>query len=810
MNVSQATVVRNFSLSANLWSLVTFSITCLAISCLLYTLVYIFSRRPGTTETISEYECGFAPFDDATRQPFSVHYFVVSILFLIFDVEIIVLVPWLVSMESYGFFGFFSMFLFVVVLIVGFAYEWYVGALKWPQFESNQPKINTYKTSGFGLVFFVFLENLSKTFDKHLFTYIFYSFYLECFLLVLILLSLLQMIFFKFTLSKTASTNNTVGIALVNEKIKSSTGHSVDTNYKNTKFSRWILPSNHLSPSDTGLVLQKFYSFALTSLLFFNCLVLIADVSGCVNFIKVQAFYINFFDSNFILDYVWHDRVYLCISSLLIFLCLFIVRITEYNFNLIRGSGPSEFYFFILNSLFFFLVSIKSNNFIVLLVGIIGFSIVTYFLILMDSKNPLACESAIKYYYLSVLSSAFIAFGVFIIFVKFGTSSFSKLNLVLYYFVESSSYRLGLTVFLALFLIITGLLFKLNCFPCHWWSADVYYGLNYTLLAFFILPVKLCVYTVLVKISFNVFGSLAFYWQPYLLFAACGSMILGSMFAANELKIKKFLAYSSINQFGFVLINFVNSNVVPAQSVLSSFFFVLIYLVMNVMLLMILNSTFGYTHDLSSVVTSKQVSQYWLIPEKRSIGLNSRNLNKFNLSGLTEKINFDVWKMINFNVVNVRELKYLTDLKKFTWYNWNLTRHIVIIFLSMAGIPPLAGFFTKLYVLGFAVEHNQLFMVVCALLSSLISSYYYIRVIKVLFFEPISQHVFVSNRIKKNCFVSYLSTYQIVFLEILLNLLCFILVIESLSSLLWGSPWSAIVISFVFSDISVSLINFSS
>jgi NADH:ubiquinone oxidoreductase subunit 2 (subunit N) len=219
------------------------------------------------------------------------------------------------------------------------------------------------------------------------------------------------------------------------------------------------------------------------------------------------------------------------------------------------------------------------------LLGVIGFSVVTYFLILTDSKSPLAGEAAIKYYYLSVLSSVFIAIGIFIIFAKFGTLSFSELNFLFYYFVETCRYDFGITVFLPIFLIITGFLFKLNCFPCHWWSGEVYYGLSYTLLAFFILPVKLCVYALMLKISFTVFSSLSFFWQPYILFSACGSMIFGAFFAANELKIKKFLAYSSINQFGFVLINFVAISVNHAQGVLASFFFVIVYLIVNIVLL---------------------------------------------------------------------------------------------------------------------------------------------------------------------------------------------------------------------------------
>jgi hypothetical protein len=171
------------------------------------------------------------------------------------------------------------------------------------------------------------------------------------------------MIFFKLVWFKAQPSSSKLSLKIINEKVKVYNHDDSKLNQRtNASFFNLNVQRDLLSSSDIGLILQKFYSFALIILLMFNFFILLADVTGLLNFAKIQVFYINFFDSNFILDYVWHDRVYLCVSSLLIFLCLFIIRLTEYNFKLIRGVGPSEFYFFILNSLFFFLVSIKSNN----------------------------------------------------------------------------------------------------------------------------------------------------------------------------------------------------------------------------------------------------------------------------------------------------------------------------------------------------------------------------------------------------------------------------------------------------------------
>lgn len=103
------------------------------ISLLLFSLAYIFSlNTTKDSEKLSQYECGFEPFDDATRHPFDVHFYIVGILFLIFDVEISLLFPWVLALKNIGWFGFFSMFLFVFILGIGFFYEWHRGALLWP------------------------------------------------------------------------------------------------------------------------------------------------------------------------------------------------------------------------------------------------------------------------------------------------------------------------------------------------------------------------------------------------------------------------------------------------------------------------------------------------------------------------------------------------------------------------------------------------------------------------------------------------------------------------------------------------------
>lgn len=105
-------------------------IFAVVISSIFIILSYFLIVRSNSVEKISAYECGFQPFEDS-RIPFDIHFYMVAILFLIFDLEILFLVPWAVSIEFVGFFGYNVMFIFFSILTLGFVYEWKRGALIW-------------------------------------------------------------------------------------------------------------------------------------------------------------------------------------------------------------------------------------------------------------------------------------------------------------------------------------------------------------------------------------------------------------------------------------------------------------------------------------------------------------------------------------------------------------------------------------------------------------------------------------------------------------------------------------------------------
>jgi NADH:ubiquinone oxidoreductase subunit 3 (subunit A) len=102
----------------------------IVLAVILFSLSYFGVLRKYDIEKISAYECGFEPFED-TRSKFDVRFYLVAILFIIFDLEIIFLFPWAIVLNRIDFFGFFNMMLFLFILLIGFIYEWKKGALDW-------------------------------------------------------------------------------------------------------------------------------------------------------------------------------------------------------------------------------------------------------------------------------------------------------------------------------------------------------------------------------------------------------------------------------------------------------------------------------------------------------------------------------------------------------------------------------------------------------------------------------------------------------------------------------------------------------
>ena len=334
----------------------------------------------------------------------------------------------------------------------------------------------------------------------------------------------------------------------------------------------------------------------------------------------------------------------------------------------------TEFAFLIVLNVLFLVLLLNSNELLLMFICVIGFSLNMYVLILYDAPSILSLEAGAKYFYLSALSSGLLSSGLLLIYIWLLGTKFWYITYVIYE-LANINVNLGLGV-VALASIIYGFLFKLAAFPCHLWAPEIYAGSPNVTMGFFILPIKIATLAVFIKVLTCVFKDAYIGWSYMLWFSSALSMIWGCLGAYLEDKIKKFIAYSSINQMGFLLIGVTCG---AFEGIRATIIYLLIYIIMNIGFLQIYLAT--------------------------------------------------------WNTQTNRNIEYLPELKYFPKQNWIYSIGLAIILFSMAGIPPLAGFFGKYFLFLIAFESEYYLLILIGMLTSLVSAFYYLRIIKIMWFE---------------------------------------------------------------------------
>jgi len=265
--------------------------------------------------------------------------------------------------------------------------------------------------------------------------------------------------------------------------------------------------------------------------------------------------------------------------------------------------------------------------------------------------------------------------------------------------------------------ILVGLAFKVSAVPFHMWTPDVYEGAPTSITAFFAIVPKLAAIALIFRFCLEPFNDFYFEWTQVIFFLSLASMFLGAIAAIAQKNIKRLLAYSSIGHVGYVLIALVAAS---DQGIRSASIYMFIYLIMNISVFAIL---------LSLKKSDKYVEQ---IDE---------------LSGLSKS-------------------------------NPTVSACLAIIMLSMAGIPPFIGFFGKFYIFIAAIESQQYILAILGVLASVISAFYYLRIIKGMYFdEAIDGESFdftINNEVK------------VILLTLMLIITFFIFYPSSLTSIVSG------------------------
>ncbi|MDA7713589.1 NADH-quinone oxidoreductase subunit NuoN [Candidatus Pelagibacter sp.] len=222
--------------------------------------------------------------------------------------------------------------------------------------------------------------------------------------------------------------------------------------------------------------------------------------------------------------------------------------------------------------------------------------------------------------------------------------------------------------------ILVGLAFKISAVPFHMWAPDVYEGSPTAVTLFFALVPKVAALTVFIRFLYVPFVSMIEQWQPILIFLSIASMIFGAIAAIGQSNLKRLIAYSSIGHMGYALAGLsVGSN----EGIQSSIVYISIYLVMNLAFF-------------SCLLMLKRNDEYFETID--------------DLSGLSK----------NHPVLSLS---------------------LLIILFSLAGIPPLAGFFAKFYIFKAVIEQSMYFLAIVGLLSTVIAAFYYLKIIKVIYFD---------------------------------------------------------------------------
>lgn len=352
-----------------------------------------------------------------------------------------------------------------------------------------------------------------------------------------------------------------------------------------------------------------------------------------------------------------------------------------------------EFLILILCSSFGLLCLISSFDLVSVYISLELQSLSFYILASLRRDSAFSTEAGLKYFVLGAFSSGILLLGISFIYGVLGSTNFEDLGKFFlgFDFICSSSdiFSINNRVIAGIILIFVGALFKLVAAPFHMWSPDVYEGSPFFVTILFSIVPKIGMLAVILKIFYFAFYEGFFYWQSVGLFCGILSIFVGTFKALQQNKIKRFLAYSSIGHVGFLLLGFSTGTLLGVQSLC---FYLIIYTIMML--------------------------NIWAVV----ICLEIRN------KGFVQ-------------------LKYINDLQGLSKSNPVLAYTLAINMFSMAGVPPLAGFFSKFYILFSALESSFNILVVCAILLSIVSAFYYIRFIKIIFFDESNKGFLHKNSI---------------------------------------------------------------
>ena len=366
-----------------------------------------------------------------------------------------------------------------------------------------------------------------------------------------------------------------------------------------------------------------------------------------------------------------------CFAALAVLVTFVYGRTYVVERGMLRGG---EWYVLSLLSLLGGFVLISANNFILIYLGLECLTLSGYALVALRRDHGTAVEAAMKYFVLGAMASGFLLYGMSMLYGATGTLDIAGV----FKAVASGQIKQQVLVF-GLVFIVAGLAFKFGAVPFHMWIPDVYQGAPTASTLMIGAAPKLAAFAMAIRLLVEGLLPLAFDWQQMLGLLAIASLLIGNLAAIAQTNLKRMLAYSTISQMGFVLLGLmagvVNGNALAAANAYSSAMFYIV------------------TYVLTTLVS-------------------------FGVILLLSREGFESEEIADFAGLNQRSPLYAGIM--------------AICLFSLAGLPPLVGFQAKLSVLQALVSTGlaaYIALAVFAVIMSLIGAFYYLRVIKVMYFD---------------------------------------------------------------------------
>jgi NADH-quinone oxidoreductase subunit N len=319
------------------------------------------------------------------------------------------------------------------------------------------------------------------------------------------------------------------------------------------------------------------------------------------------------------------------------------------------------------------LLTISANDLISLYLALEFQSLALYVLAAFRRDKLRSTEAGLKYFVLGALSSGLLLYGSTLIYGYTGATLFPQIAEAVHAHGAPIGFIFGLVF------VMAGLAFKISAVPFHMWTPDVYEGSPTPVTAYFAAAAKMSAMAMVIRIIFGAFPSAADQWQQIVVAISVASMALGAFAAIGQQNIKRLLAYSSIGHVGYALIGVAAAtpNGAPVEGISSVLIYLTIYLAM----------TLGSFACILSMRRGPVISEY--IPD---------------LAGIS------------------REKPLFAFL-------------FAMLLFSLAGVPPLAGFFAKFYVFNAAIQAHLYWLAVAGVVLSVVGAYYYLRIVKVMYFD---------------------------------------------------------------------------